>query len=165
MKYFTLRNGLILSTAAYLSLSCARPAIFNPRTSQLQPKTSREIAQRASQKSNSTVLAESICIETATGCFQILAAGVPLPNSFSTTFSNRDHGQDTIGIFLYQGTSEIAMENRQVGTFELPINSSAQGEAAIQVTIEVNSDKKLTVIVQDLKTGTNREFAGTGFVQ
>jgi molecular chaperone DnaK (HSP70) len=117
-------------------------------------------ADKNEGSSAQSVLSETICLEVEMECFPMIKKGSILPTSFSTTFSNRDSSQTTVGLNLYQGDNNLVNQNRLVGEFVLPIESSSRGKAQVQVTITIDNKKTLTIVAQDLNTKKTKEFLG-----
>lgn len=113
-------------------------------------------------KTENLTLNESICVESINEkCSQMIKKGAKLPTSFSSEYTNSEDNQDELSLSIYQGESKKIDSNRLVGVFRFPLTQpNKSGEEKVQITIVIDASKQFTLIIEDLKTGKQKEIFG-----
>ncbi|XP_055347710.1 heat shock 70 kDa protein-like isoform X4 [Paramacrobiotus metropolitanus] len=102
----------------------------------------------------------SLGIETLGGAMTVFfPKNTRLPAQHSDYFTTPEDGQTSVQISVHEGESEIAKENRLLGTTQLfGIESGKRGNANIVVTFEIGPNGILNVSAIDQNTGSKVEI-------
>lgn len=80
----------------------------------------------------------------------LFAAGEPLPTSKQRTLTASKDGQRTIMLKLYQGASDLYVENTLLGTWVFTnAREGRKGEVQIEVTFQVTGDGTIRLLASD----------------
>jgi molecular chaperone DnaK len=106
----------------------------------------------------------SLGIETKGGVFtKLIERNTTIPTKRSEIFSTADDGQTTVGIQVFQGEREIAVQNKKLGTFDLTgIPPAPRGVPQIEVTFDIDANGIVHVSAKDLGTGKEQSMTITG---
>jgi len=106
----------------------------------------------------------SLGIETKGGVFtKLIERNTTIPTKRSEIFSTADDGQTTVGIQVFQGEREMAVQNKKLGTFDLTgIPPAPRGVPQIEVTFDIDANGIVHVNAKDLGTGKEQSMTITG---
>merc|ERR1719233_1841530 len=91
----------------------------------------------------------SLGIETLGGVFTRL-----IPSKKSEVFSTAVDNQSQVGIKVFQGEREMALDNKLLGSFDLVgIPPAPRGRPQIEVTFDIDANGIVNVSAQDKGTG------------
>jgi molecular chaperone DnaK len=106
----------------------------------------------------------SLGIETKGGVFtKLIERNTTIPTKRSEIFSTADDGQTTVGIQVFQGEREMAVQNKKLGTFDLTgIAPAPRGVPQIEVTFDIDANGIVHVNAKDHGTGKEQSMTITG---
>jgi molecular chaperone DnaK len=106
----------------------------------------------------------SLGIETKGGVFtRLIDRNTTIPTKKSEIFSTADDGQTTVGIQVFQGEREMAVQNKKLGTFDLTgIAPAPRGMPQIEVTFDIDANGIVHVTASDKGTGKEQSMTITG---
>ena len=93
---------------------------------------------------------------------EIIHENTTIPTRKEMTFTNAVDNQPEASIVLLQGNRPMANQNRQLGTFNIPITPAPRGMAKIVVTVDVNVDGVIKVSAKDGATGQEKNITIDG---
>ncbi|MCA9520046.1 MAG: molecular chaperone DnaK, partial [Myxococcales bacterium] len=92
----------------------------------------------------------------------IIRANTKVPTSKTHTFTTVRDNQTTVKILVFQGESEMAMENEFLGEFMLTgLREARRGEPQVEVAFEITADGIVRVSAKDLDTGKQQRIEVT----
>lgn len=96
----------------------------------------------------------SLGIETFGGLMNvIIPRNTSIPCKAGEMFTNAVGGQRSMLIKVLQGEREMARDNWELGTFEIPFEQAPKGQARVGVQFEIDANGILRVLARDTKTG------------
>jgi len=97
----------------------------------------------------------SLGIETLGGVFtRLIPKNTAIPSKKSEVFSTAVDNQSQVGIKVFQGEREMALDNKLLGSFDLVgIPPSPRGRPQIEVTFDIDANGIVNVSAQDKGTG------------
>jgi molecular chaperone DnaK len=96
----------------------------------------------------------SLGIETFGGLMNlIIPRNSTIPCKAGEMFTNAMPGQRSMLIRVLQGERELAMDNWELGQFELEFQPAAKGQARVGVQFELDTNGILHVLARDTQTG------------
>jgi molecular chaperone DnaK len=97
----------------------------------------------------------SLGIETLGGVFtRLIPKNTAIPSKKSEVFSTAVDNQSQVGIKVYQGEREMALDNKLLGSFDLiGIPPAPRGRPQIEVTFDIDANGIVNVSAQDKGTG------------
>jgi len=97
----------------------------------------------------------SLGIETLGGVFtRLIPKNTAIPSKKSEVFSTAVDNQSQVGIKVFQGEREMAMDNKLLGSFDLVgIPPAPRGRPQIEVTFDIDANGIVNVSAQDKGTG------------
>jgi len=100
-------------------------------------------------------------IELAGGLFHVfLERNTVFPHKKKYTFATSKENQTSILVNLFEGFRPIAKENHFIGSVSLDnIPPAPQGVVKIEVTIDIDPNDILKLIVMEVSTGRSNEFS------
>jgi molecular chaperone DnaK len=109
-----------------------------------------------------SILAESLRIETVNDvATPLIPKGTALPASVVETFTTAVDNQPVVAIHLLEGDHERTERCRNLGRFELGgISPQAKGVPQIRFSLEVSSDGRMNIEVQELGRDNNKTIEG-----
>jgi molecular chaperone DnaK len=101
------------------------------------------------------VLSRAIGIEDAKGAmYKIFERNSPVPNQKSQLFTTSQDDQHEVIMRIYQGESQKAQQNQQLGEFTFSgLRPGRSGSVRVDVLFDVNSEGILTMSAKDRDTG------------
>src|SRR5262245_96196 len=103
------------------------------------------------------VIPLSLGIETMGGVFtRIIDRNVTIPVSHKEHFTTAVDNQTSVDIHVLQGERELAVDNRSLARFSIPIDPQPAGVPRLEVTFLVDANGILCVTATDLRTGRER---------
>jgi len=102
----------------------------------------------------------SLGIETLGGVFtRLIPKNTAIPSKKSEVFSTAVDNQSQVGIKVFQGEREMAMDNKLLGSFDLVgIPPSPRGRPQIEVTFDIDANGIVNVAAQDKGTGKKQNM-------
>jgi len=102
----------------------------------------------------------SLGIETLGGVFtRLIPKNTAIPSKKSEIFSTAVDNQSQVGIKVFQGEREMAMDNKLLGSFDLVgIPPSPRGRPQIEVTFDIDANGIVNVAAQDKGTGKKQNM-------
>lgn len=88
----------------------------------------------------------------------VIKRNSPLPTSISKIFYKMHPEQTKISIEVYQGDSEVASENKHIGSFNVVDLSKKQDSTEILLTMNLDLNGILTVIATEKNTGRRKQI-------
>lgn len=88
----------------------------------------------------------------------IILKNTPIPVTKSEVFFTLHDDQDAVGIKVYQGENEDALENIKIGEFKVEGLSKAPANSPIVITFKLDLDGILQVSAQEKKTGLEKKI-------
>ena len=97
------------------------------------------------------------------GGFEVLIeANTTIPTNHSHTFTTSRDNQTSVKIIVFQGESEVAVENELLGEFVLSgLRKAPRGEVEIEVHFYISADGIVSVKAKDLETGKEQSITVT----
>lgn len=96
----------------------------------------------------------SLGIETFGGLMNVLIPrNTTIPCKAGEMFTNAATGQRSMSIRVLQGEREMARDNWELGSFQVPFESAAKGQARVGVQFRIDENGILEVLVRDVTTG------------
>lgn len=97
----------------------------------------------------------SLGIETLGGVFtRLISKNSTIPIKKSQVFSTAVDNQTKVGITIYQGEREMAIDNKQLGDFELSgLPMAPKGHPQIEVSFDIDANGILNVSAKEKNTG------------
>jgi len=97
----------------------------------------------------------SLGIETLGGVFtRLIPKNTAIPSKKSEVFSTAVDNQSQVGIKVFQGEREMALDNKLLGSFDLiGIPPAPRGRPQIEVTFDIDANGIVNVSAQDKGTG------------
>jgi len=102
----------------------------------------------------------SLGIETLGGVFtRLIPKNTAIPSKKSEIFSTAVDNQSQVGIKVFQGEREMAMDNKLLGSFDLVgIPPSPRGRPQIEVTFDIDANGIVNVSALDKGTGKQQNM-------
>jgi len=102
----------------------------------------------------------SLGIETLGGVFtRLIPKNTAIPSKKSEVFSTAVDNQSQVGIKVFQGEREMALDNKMLGSFDLVgIPPSPRGRPQIEVTFDIDANGIVNVSAQDKGTGKKQNM-------
>merc|ERR1719318_2304220 len=102
----------------------------------------------------------SLGIETLGGVFtRLIPKNTAIPSKKSEVFSTAVDNQSQVGIKVFQGEREMAMDNKLLGSFDLVgIPPAPRGRPQIEVTFDIDANGIVNVSAQDKGTGKKQQM-------
>ena len=95
----------------------------------------------------------SLGIETMGGLMNVLIArNTTIPCKAGEMFTNAADGQRSMKVRVLQGERELAEDNWELGSFEVPFQPARRGQARVGVEFRIDADGILSVLARDLAT-------------
>jgi len=102
----------------------------------------------------------SLGIETLGGVFtRLIEKNTAIPTKKSEVFSTAADNQTQVGIKVFQGEREMAIDNKYLGNFDLVgIPPAPRGRPQIEVTFDIDANGILHVSAKDKGTGKTQQM-------
>merc|ERR1712087_171521 len=102
----------------------------------------------------------SLGIETLGGVFtRLIPKNTAIPSKKSEVFSTAVDNQSQVGIKVFQGEREMALDNKLLGSFDLVgIPPAPRGRPQIEVTFDIDANGIVNVAAQDKGTGKKQNM-------
>jgi len=102
----------------------------------------------------------SLGIETLGGVFtRLIPKNTAIPSKKSEVFSTAVDNQNQVGIKVFQGEREMAMDNKLLGSFDLVgIPPAPRGRPQIEVTFDIDANGIVNVSAKDKGTGKKQNM-------
>jgi len=102
----------------------------------------------------------SLGIETLGGIFtKLIEKNTPIPTKKTETFSTASDNQTQVGIKVFQGEREMAVDNKFLGHFDLVgIPPAPRGRPQIEVAFDIDANGILNVGAKDKGTGKDQNM-------
>lgn len=98
----------------------------------------------------------SLGIETFGGLMNVLIPrNTTIPCKAGELFTNAAAGQESMRVRVLQGEREMAKDNWELGTFDVPFSASAKGQARVGVQFKIDENGILEALARDITTGTD----------
>ena len=96
----------------------------------------------------------SLGIETMGGLMNVLIPrNTTIPCKAGEMFTNAADGQRSMKVRVLQGERELAMDNWELGSFEVEFQPERKGQARVGVEFRIDSDGILSVLARDIASG------------
>ena len=96
----------------------------------------------------------SLGVETMGGLMNVLISrNTTIPCKAGEMFTNAVDGQKSMRVRVLQGERELARDNWELGSFEVPFQPARRGQARVGVEFRIDADGILSVLARDLATG------------
>lgn len=96
----------------------------------------------------------SLGIETFGGLMNILIPrNTTIPCKAGEMFTNAAAGQSSMRVRVLQGEREMARDNWELGSFEVPFEPAPKGQARVGVQFRIDENGILEVLARDVSTG------------
>ena len=96
----------------------------------------------------------SLGIETMGGLMNVLISrNTTIPCKAGEMFTNAADGQRSMKVRVLQGERELAGDNWELGSFEVPFEPARRGQARVGVEFRIDADGILSVLARDVSTG------------
>jgi len=96
----------------------------------------------------------SLGIETMGGLMNVLITrNTTIPCKAGEMFTNAVDGQTSMKVRVLQGERELAGDNWELGSFEVPFEPDRRGQARVGVEFRIDADGILSVLARDVATG------------
>jgi molecular chaperone DnaK len=100
----------------------------------------------------------SLGIETMGGLMNVLISrNTTIPCRAGEMFTNAADGQKSMKVSVLQGERELAADNWELGSFEVPFQPGKRGQARVGVEFRIDADGILSVLARDTATGEDTE--------
>lgn len=100
----------------------------------------------------------SLGIETMGGLMNVLISrNTTIPCRAGEMFTNAADGQKSMKVRVLQGERELAADNWELGSFEVPFQPGKRGQARVGVEFRIDADGILSVLARDTATGEDTE--------
>jgi molecular chaperone DnaK len=102
----------------------------------------------------------SLGIETLGGIFtRLIEKNTTIPTKKSQVFSTAEDNQTAVTIRVFQGEREIAVQNKELGRFDLVgIPPARRGLPQIEVTFDIDANGIVNVSAKDKATGKEQQI-------
>lgn len=102
----------------------------------------------------------SLGIETLGGVFsRLITRNTTIPTKKSQVFSTAADNQTQVGIKIFQGEREMAVDNKLLGQFDLTgIPPAPRGHPQIEVTFDIDANGIVNVSARDKMTGKEQQI-------
>ena len=98
----------------------------------------------------------SLGIETFGGLMNVLIPrNTTIPCKAGEMFTNAADGQKAMRVRVLQGEREMARDNWELGSFNVPFASAPKGQARMGVQFKIDENGILEVLARDVSTGTD----------
>ncbi|MFN9265602.1 MAG: molecular chaperone DnaK [Acidobacteriota bacterium] len=106
----------------------------------------------------------SLGIETLGGVFtKLIESNTTIPTRKSETFSTASDNQTSVEIKVFQGERAMAVDNRQLGVFQLGnIPPAPRGVPQVEVTFDIDANGMLHVTAKDKATNNEQKITISG---
>jgi molecular chaperone DnaK len=99
----------------------------------------------------------SLGIETFGGLMNvIIPRNTTIPAKAGELFTNALAGQQSMLIRVLQGEREMARDNWELGSFDIPFDRAPKGQARVGVQFEIDANGILHVLARDVKSGAEK---------
>ena len=99
----------------------------------------------------------SLGIETLGGLMNVLIPrNTTIPCKAGELFTNAVHEQKAMRVRVLQGEREMARDNWELGSVDIPFKPAAKGQARIGVQLHIDENGILEVLARDVKTGIDQ---------
>lgn len=96
----------------------------------------------------------SLGIETMGGLMNVLISrNTTIPCKAGEMFTNAVDQQRSMKVRVLQGERELAKDNWELGSFEVPFEAAGRGQARVGVEFRIDADGILSVLARDVATG------------
>jgi molecular chaperone DnaK len=96
----------------------------------------------------------SLGIETMGGLMNVLIPrNTTIPCKAGEMFTNATDGQEAMMVRVLQGERELAADNWELGSFEIPFQAARRGQARVGVEFRIDADGILSVLARDVASG------------
>ncbi|MDA7863317.1 Hsp70 family protein, partial [Akkermansiaceae bacterium] len=96
----------------------------------------------------------SLGIETMGGLMNVLITrNTTIPCKAGEMFTNAVDQQRSMKVRVLQGERELAKDNWELGSFEVPFEPAGRGQARVGVEFRIDADGILSVLARDVATG------------
>jgi molecular chaperone DnaK len=96
----------------------------------------------------------SLGIETFGGLMNVLISrNTTIPCKAGEMFTNAEAGQRSMRVRILQGERELAKDNWELGSFDVPFEAAARGQARVGIQFALDADGILQVLARDTATG------------
>ena len=98
----------------------------------------------------------SLGIETFGGLMNVLIPrNTTIPCKAGEMFTNAADGQAAMRVRVLQGEREMAKDNWELGSFDVPFSPSPKGQARVGVQFKIDENGILEALARDVATGTD----------
>lgn len=98
----------------------------------------------------------SLGVETFGGLMNVLIPrNTTIPCKAGEMFTNAADGQAAMRVRVLQGEREMARDNWELGSFDVPFSPSPKGQARVGVQFKIDENGILEVLARDVATGTD----------
>jgi molecular chaperone DnaK len=99
----------------------------------------------------------SLGIETLGGLMNVLIPrNTTIPCKAGEMFTNAVHEQKAMRVRVLQGEREMARDNWELGSVDVPFEPAAKGQARIGVQFRIDENGILEVLARDVKSGIDQ---------
>ncbi len=96
------------------------------------------------------------------GFERLIEANTTIPTSHSHIFTTVRDNQTSVKIIVFQGESDMAVENELLGEFMLTgLRSARSGEVEVEVTFNISADGIVSVSARDMETQKEQSITVT----
>lgn len=96
----------------------------------------------------------SLGIETVGGLMNVLISrNTTIPCKAGEMFTNAVAGQQSMRVRVMQGERELAQDNWELGSLEVPFTPAGKGQARVGVQFSLDANGLLEVLARDVATG------------